>query len=388
MELKELQRHILTLATLPQTADPVISCFINREPGQPNGRHLLEERVRLLTGSLVPKWRREFGEALNRIDAYLYQGVPDGVAGLAMFARAGQQPFFLPLNFHVPLPNSIAVDIAPNIFHLVELKDTYHRYAVVFCTEVGVRFLGLNVGTVVDDIWKESPGPRDRASRKWTRDQYQNERRQRANSFISELIAALSQFMFAGRYRHLILAGHPRVTSRIRKALPNHVATKLVDVVPASEYDRRNDVVAATLVSFVEQEERESQAVAERLQREIDTHGLAVVGTFDTFEALKWGQVYMLVLAKAYDPGTGWMCCTCGAAGVEPTPIKICSECLSKEVRELNVKEEIVRMAERTGSRVEVVNHSDALMRLGGVGCLLRFLGPERYGTVAARSMQ
>src|SRR6266700_1174131 len=71
-------------------------------------------------------------------------------------------------------------------------------------------------------------------------------------------------------------------------------------------------------------------------------------------------------------------------AGVEPLPVKICSECLSKEIRELNLKEEIVRMAEITGSRVEVVNHSDALMRLGGIGCLLRFLGPERYGAVAA----
>jgi peptide subunit release factor 1 (eRF1) len=92
----------------------------------------------------------------------------------------------------------------------------------------------------------------------------------------------------------------------------------------------------------------------------------------------------MVVLAKAYDPGSGWMCAACGAAGVKPSPVKICSECLSKEVCELNVKEEIVRMAERTGSRVEVVNHSDTLMRLGGIGCLLRFLGPERYGAVAA----
>jgi hypothetical protein len=65
-------------------------------------------------------------------------------------------------------------------------------------------------------------------------------------------------------------------------------------------------------------------------------------------------------------------------------PIKVCAECFSQEVRELNVREEIVRMAERTGSRVEVVNHSDSLMRLGGVGCLLRFLGPEKYGAVAA----
>jgi len=384
MELKELQRHILTLATLPQTGDPVISCYLNRETGQPNGRHMLEERVRLLRGSLLPKWRWEFEEGLNRIDAYLRQGVPERVVGLAMFARAGQQPFFLPLQFHVPLPNWFAVDTAPNIYHLVEVKDTYHRYAVLFCTETGVRILGLNVGTVIDDIWKHFPEPRDRASRNWTREQYQNDRQQQNNLFISELIGVLSQFMFAGRYGHLILAGHPRVTSRIRKALPKHVAAKLVDVVPASEYDRPSDVVTATLVSFAEQEERESQVAVERLQREIDTHGRAVAGTAATFEALKWGQVSMLVLAKAYDPGNGWMCGACGAAGVEPSSLNICLECLSTELRELNVKEEMVRMAERTGSRVEVVNHSDSLMRLGGIGCLLRFLGPQRYATVAA----
>jgi len=384
MELKELQRHILTLATLPQTPDPVISCYLNREPGHPNGRHLLEERVQLLRGSLAAKWRWEFEEALNRIDAYLRQGVPEGVVGLAMFARAGQEPFFLPLQFHVPLPNCLAVDTAPNIYYLVELKDTYHRYAVLFCTETGARILGLNVGTITDDIWKEFPEPRDRASRNWTREQYQNDRQQQTNLFISELIGVLTQFMFAGRYGHLILAGHPKVTSRIRKALPKHVAAKLVDVVPASEYDRPGDVVTATLVSFAEQEERESQAMVERLQREIDTHGRAVVGTAATFEALKWGQVSMLVLAKAYDPGNGWMCGACGAAGVEPSSLNICLECLSTELRELNVKEEMVRMAERTGSRVEVVNHSDSLMRLGGIGCLLRFLGPQRYGAVAA----
>jgi hypothetical protein len=87
----------------------------------------------------------------------------------------------------------------------------------------------------------------------------------------------MSRFMFTGRYGHLILAGRPKITSRIRKTLPNHVSAKLVDVIPASEYDRPDDVVNATLVSFVEQEERESQAVVEKLQREIDTHGLAVL---------------------------------------------------------------------------------------------------------------
>src|SRR5262245_8395569 len=108
MELKELQTHIVTLATLPQTVDPVISCYLNREPGQRHGRNLLEERVRLLRASLVRKWRWEFEEGLNRIDGYLRQGVPEDVLGIAMFARSGKQPFFLPLQFHVPLPNWLA----------------------------------------------------------------------------------------------------------------------------------------------------------------------------------------------------------------------------------------------------------------------------------------
>jgi len=131
MELKELQKHILTLATLPQTADPVISCYLNWEPGLPKGRLFLAERVRLLRGSLRPLRRWDFGEALNRIDAYLRQGVPEGVAGLALFARAGQRPFFLPLQFHVPLPigsQSIAPQVSCTWLNLRTLTTAMPSY--------------------------------------------------------------------------------------------------------------------------------------------------------------------------------------------------------------------------------------------------------------------
>ena len=92
MEPKELQRHILMLATLPQTASPVVSCHFNREHGQPDGRQLLEGQVRSLRGSLVPKWQRGFEEALKRIDDYLRQTALEDIVGLAMFARTGEQP--------------------------------------------------------------------------------------------------------------------------------------------------------------------------------------------------------------------------------------------------------------------------------------------------------
>ena len=48
-----------------------------------------------------------------------------------------------------------------------------------------------------------------------------------------------------------------------------------------------SDVVTSTLQSFLEHEELESQAIAERLVSQIYTHGLAVAGTRGTMQALK-----------------------------------------------------------------------------------------------------
>jgi hypothetical protein len=384
MELKELNRHLLTLATLRQADAPVISCYLNLESAESGYRRSFDERVRLLRRTLEAEARWHFEDALGRIEVYLRDEILPGTAGVAMFARGGEQPFFLPLQFSVPLPNWFVVDAAPNIYHLVELKDTYDRYVVVLCTEAEARVLGLNLGGVVEEVWKRFPDLQDRAGREWTREHYRYRRRQQTNQFISELIRVVSHLTSAGGYAHLILAGNPRIVSQIRNTLPSHLAAKVIDVVPASEYDRTKDVIAATLISFVEQEERESQGVVERLQKEISTDGLAVVGTHASFEALRWGQVDVLVVARDYQPSIGWACRECDAAAVDRSTTMNCSECGSTRIRKFDIKEEMVRMAEANGSAIEVVNESDVLLRVGGVGCLLRFVGLERYGLKAA----
>ncbi len=83
------------------------------------------------------------------------------------------------------------------------------------------------------------------------------------------------------------------------------------------------------------------------LQREINTNGLAVVGSEATLEALKRGQADMLILAKEFYEG--------------------------------ELKEELVKLAVRHGIKIETVSGSHTLNRYGGVGCLLRYLLPEHY---------
>jgi protein required for attachment to host cells len=378
MELKTLQKHVRTLVTLEETEAPVISCYLNLESGVSGYRDALDERIRLLQASLKDDKRRYFEEALDRIEAFIATELLPDAKGAAVFSRGGDKPFFLPLQFRVPLPNWFALNPTPNIYHLVELKDTYHRFVVMISTQSDARIMGVNLGSVTEQVWKERPELRERIGREWTKEHYHDHRQKRGRQFVKDKIKILDRLMSAGGYTHLILSGDPQMTSRVRNALPKHLAAKLVDIVVASGRDRISDVVAATLAAFVEQEERESQAMVDRLQHELNTSGLAVIGPDASLSALKWKQANVLVLAKSYNPDPGWSCTECDAIGSNRAIHEVCPECGSKELGDLDIKEEMVRVAEKSGCRVEIVDKSEFLMNVGGVGCLLRYLMPEQ----------
>ena len=158
--------------------------------------------------------------------------------------------------------------------------------------------------------------------------------------FFKEVIGILTERMSAGGFTHLILAGEPGFILRIRTRLPKSLLKHLVDIVPAPGKDKTEDVVKTTLSAFIEEKQRESLSIVETLHGEIRTNGLGLSGERETLRALEYGQADVLVLAEGYDS---------------------------------EVREEMVRLAAKTGCEVEIVDQSDLLMQLGGVGCLLRY---------------
>jgi peptide subunit release factor 1 (eRF1) len=278
----------------------------------------------------------------------------------------------------------VAAGSTPNIYHLVELKDTYHRFVVVLVNEHNTRILEVHLGAITETLWAKRPELRERVGRGWTQEHYQSHRRERSNQYAHEIARFVDGVMLKGGYAHLMLAGAPKMTALLRQALPRRLSSMLIDVVPASANDGTGDVVAATLASFIEQEQQESLAAVDRLLKEICRHGLAVAGSKASLRALKRRQVDLLVLASEYVPEPAWVCVACDSAGLQQSPPAACPSCGSPKTRELNVKEELVRLAELAGCGVEIVHDSETLMRLGGVGCLLRFLSPAAYGRTAA----
>ena len=378
MEVKELEEHIRALATVDETESPLISCYIDLS-GKAIGREELDARLQLLRKSLAVGSAVAFDEAANRIKRCLEGVIPPRTRGMALFARGGESPFWRALHFEIPLPNWIAVGSTPNIYHLVELKDNYDRYVILLTTETSARIIGVNLGSVTANLWRSRPELRRRIGHEWTRDHYQDHRRERTKQFLHDQIRSLDQLISAGGYAHLILAGNARMISAVRKELPKRLAEKLVDSVPAASTDHVSDIVASTLQAFLEHEELESQALAETLITQIRTHGLAVAGARASMDAIRAGQGDYLVLVKGFDPGQGWECRDCGKMELELPLPNVCPGCSSGRFREFDIRGELVRLAEQHRVGVEIVEHNDVLMNLGGVGCLVRYLAPANY---------
>ena len=372
--LDELRRQIGVLACIDETEAPFVSCYLNLEQGEAGYRKALEDRASFLRAVLDGDARADFEAAMGRIEAYLAAKLRPGAKGVALFAREFRAgAFFLPMQFAVPVPDWIAVNPSPHIYHLMALKDTYHRYVVMIATQGWVRIIEVSLGSATVQAWTEQPRLRERVGGKWTKTHYESHRRERTSLFLKEQIELLERLMAAGGHTHLILAGDPRLTGEIRRALPKSVTAKLVDTIPAASRHAQEDVVAATLSAFVEWEEQESQAVAARFVQGIRTQGLAAAGVAACLDSLRQRRADVLLLARDHLAEPGWRCASCGAIRIEAYAPAACTECGKATVRPVDTREELARLAGQQDCPIEVIEYCDPLMGLGGVGCLLRY---------------
>ena len=373
IDLGELRKQLRTLATVGASEALMVSCYLSVERGLAR-RELIERRLRSIRATLPTSQRGELDGTMSRIYAQLEQRSAR-TRGMAVFARGGEFPYFQALEFRVPLPDLLILERAPVIYPLVELKDTFHRFVVLISTEASARILEVSLGAVTREIWKMAPALPDDVRRQWSRDHYQNHRQDRADRFLKEKLDLLDRLMSGSGHTHLILAGNPRLTARIRDRLPDRLRAKLVDIVPATTSSDHCDVVQAALASFIEHEQQESFDAANTLCREVRRGALAEIGTLPSIEALRRGQADLLVMTGSYDPGRGWLCMICET--VTNVPEQLCSDCGGRLVG-VDLREHLVQLAERTGCGFERVGYHDQLSELGGVGCLLRYAQPGR----------
>lgn len=374
MESNDLLRAVRALSTMKESGMPVFSCYLDAEHGCPPCLAFLAERAKLLKRIIPSEQQESLDLSLKKIEHYIHDNASmHDVKGLAVFVRTVENSFFLGLKFYVPLPNRLLVDCVPNIYHLVELKETYDRYVVVLMTNEMASILEVNLGAITKQTWSDHPPQPENVGREWTKEQYQHHRQKQTEITIHEKIKVVDTLVSAEGHSHLILAGNAHMVERFKANLPPHLRQKLVDTVFAKSNDKTPDIVSATLSSFIEFRQQQSRTCVEMLQQAIYTNGLGVTGTRATLQCLRCDRADMLILAKGYDPGPTWRCTCCQDLQVGKSQPKVCPECSSTQFQVINVKEEMVRLAQGSSCKVAVVRDNDFLIACGGVGCLTRY---------------
>jgi len=345
MDRTRLRNHVRRLAMVPETSSPFVSCFVDlREPREDLLRELTV-RVREVAPALEPSAAGDLQDAWRSVEDFLAGDVYPGAHGAALFARAGEDPFFLPLQFRVPLSTWLAVGAVPNIAPLMELKDTFHRIIVVLSTPVSGRVFEVVLGEETRLLWRSQPELRQRVGREWTREHYQNHRRDRGERALREKIEVIDRLVAAGGETHIVLVGPEHQTARVRRAMPDALGERVIGrATLAGTFDPQG-VAADVVLDLADREAAARPDLAAVLRREVERGGLAELGLVATRRALERGQVDVLVL----DP----------------------------DVAPARQREHLVRLAVRTDARVDLLRDSALLRSAEGIGCLLRFRLPR-----------
>ena len=191
------------------------------------------------------------------------------------------------------------------------------------------------------------------------------------------------------------------ITSALHAAFPPDVADRIITTIRLDIDATEQDVLAATLPLVAQAERDRELATVRALTDAIGAGGRGAAGAPAVLRALQAGQVETLVMAEDFT-AAGWADYGRETYGVGDVPAAHPLGGAAEDLVAVDLVEELMRLASRTGAAVEIIHSAVPLDEteesvipqagtppprsqaatlldpLGGVGALLRFtITPE-----------
>lgn len=352
-----ISEHLDQLAAFEPTTLPVVSLYLNTQPDQ-HGRANFAPFIRKEFGASAntfalrsPEWL-SFERDADRIRQYLANELEPSTNGLAIFACAGKDDFFLALQLDAPLNrNQLYVGDQPHLYTLARLYDQNRRYAVVIADTNSARIFVFGLMKTIGQEQVSSPKVSRTQVGGWSQARYQRHVRNYHLSHAKEIVEALDRTVREEGIEQIVFGGDEVIIPVLRDQLPEFLAQKVVDVLRIDIRTPEQEILSATIEAMREQDARDDAELVKRLFDEYRAGGLGAVGLHQTLEALKNGQVDELILSASIKEIRG-------DAG---------------EDTEVSTSDELVTRATQTGAEVRFIEDLALMADAGGVGAMLRF---------------
>ena len=352
--LNELIRELSELYD-PDSDDTYVSLYANLN----DYTKFIDRRIKACRSILKGEILKNFNKTIEDIKRIL----KNYSSGSIIIFASNKHNYMRYVQLVLKLQNSLIVDSSPYIRPLARINDEWESFTLLLVNSNYAKIFSVSTGEVNDTKKLSADIINKHKKGGWSQARFNRIRKGAINTFLSEVVDALTK----RSEKSIIIAGPGTIKNRFVDMLPRQIKDKIVDIIDISIEDEQK-LLNESFNLISEKEQIQSSEAVKQLKQEILKDGLAVYGIIETLEAVKNGQVDILIIEKDFK-SRGWICENCQV--VEEGNIKKCPYC-SNKTSEVDVLEEILEFAERTNATIEFTDDKE-ISNLGHVGAILRF---------------
>ncbi len=319
----------------------------------------LKRRERACRSFLKGDEQRNFTDTMEEINDFLQK---NRTRNIAVFA-SHKNNFLKSISLPVKIDNLLVVDSSPYIRPLARIQDEWESFTLVLLSSNHAKIFSVSFGDVEQkkNLSKDIMNRHKKGGCSQAR--FQRLRKGAIHAFLTEVKESLEKTAD----KRIVLAGPGQAKIQFQELLPKHLSERIVDVIDI-DIDDEKQLFTESIRLISDKEQQKSSDIVRQLKEEILKDGLAAYGVDETLQAVKNGQVELLIIEKDYKT-RGWICehCQMVKEGVKLT----CPNC-GASTSEVDVIEEILEFAQRTDAEIEFTD-AEEIADLGHIGAILRF---------------
>ena len=335
--------------------DTFVTLYLKRDADS----KFFERRIKACKSVLKHEELKNFIATLDEINTVLKKNIGENIA---IFA-SHKHNYLKYTNLPVKVENLLIVDSSPYLRPLARILDEWESFTLVLVNSNYAKIFSISLGKVEDTKSLSADIMNKHKKGGWSQARFNRLRKGAINEFLSEVIEALQK----RADEHVIIAGPGQAKVQLKEMLPKNLQERLVQLIDIDINDER-ELLKESISLISDDEKQRSREAVQRLKEEILKDGLAVYGVEETLEAVKNGQVELLIIQKDFKI-RGRICENCQV--VNTGNKKTCPYC-GKKTSGVDVLEEILEFAERTDAKIEFTDDEE-ISNLGHVGAILRF---------------
>jgi peptide subunit release factor 1 (eRF1) len=374
------------LAAFEQAPYPVVSLYLNTQPGQ-TGRDQFHTFVRKEFTARAKTYpagspeRESLDKDFERISSFLDTQVNPAANGVAVFACSAGE-LFEAVQTTAPIDQHwLYIGDQPHLYPLARIESLHPTCAVVLADTNAARIIVFAAGEVVAQ--EEINGVKTKRTSQggWSQARYQRHIENFHLQHIKEVVDALEKIVQRENIPEIVVAGDEVVLPLLREQMPKHLQEKVVDHVRMNVNSPRDQLISSSLDALRRAHTESEHEKVNAAVGGFRSGGLGVIGPEATLDALINGQVDELLISsrlRSLQPvgAQGASTAADSPAVVLPEPAiepMAAGEPADAGAEAVRLADELVTKAMQTSAKVTFIENADLLADYGGVAAILRF---------------